>query len=62
MNRKEIAILALIIFLSVVAWIAFDIYHTKNKMTISPKELQQVIPLTPTFDNDILKRLKTREE
>lgn len=62
MNRKEVAILAMIIFLSVVAWIAFDIYHTRSKETISPKELQQVVPLTPTFDNDILKGLKVREE
>lgn len=62
MNRKEVAILAMIIFLSVVAWIAFDIYHTNAKVTISPKELQQVVPLTPVFDNDILKGLKVREE
>jgi hypothetical protein len=62
MNRKEITIIALIILLSVVAWISYDIYYTRNKTTISPKELQQVIPLTPTFDNDILKGLKAREE
>lgn len=62
MDRKEITILALIIFLSVVAWIAFGVYHAKTHLTISEKELRQVVPLTPTFDNDIIRKLKSREE
>lgn len=62
MNRKEIAILAVIIFLTVVAWIVFDIYHARTFSTISSKELRQVVPLTPAFDGDILRKLSTREE
>lgn len=62
MNRKELAILAIIIFLSVVAWMIFGIFAAKNKTSITQKELKQVIPLTPTFDNDIIKTLKGREE
>lgn len=62
MNRKEIAIIAVIIFLTVTAWIIFGIYHVQTTTTVSQKELRQVVPLTPTFDNDIIKRLKSREE
>lgn len=62
MNRKDIAILAIIVFFTVVAWIVFGIYHAKNTSTVSQKELRQVVPLTPTFDNDIIKKLRSREE
>jgi hypothetical protein len=62
MNRKELAVIAAIILLSVIAWVSFDINHVGNKNTIGTKELQQVKPLTPTFDNDILNGLKLREE
>lgn len=62
MNRKELFILAIIVFLSVVAWMIFGILHAKNITTITQKELKQVVPLTPTFDNDIIKKLQSREE
>ncbi|MBM3283242.1 hypothetical protein FJY90_03220 [Candidatus Gottesmanbacteria bacterium] len=62
MNKKEITILSLIIFATVIAWIAFGIYNVRVKSTVSQKELRQVVPLTPTFDNDIIKWLKNREE
>lgn len=62
MNRREFAIIAVIIFLSVFAWVTFDIVSAKNKSTVTQKELRQVIPLTPTFDNDIIMKLKGREE
>lgn len=62
MNRKEIAILAIIIFLTVVAWVIFGVYNAKNTSTVTQKELRQVVPLTPNFDSDIIKKLKSREE
>lgn len=62
MNRKEIAILSLITFLTVVVWIVLGINFAKNASKISKIQLQQVAPLTPTFDNDIIRKLKSREE
>lgn len=62
MNRREIAVIAIVIFLTVIAWLVFGIYHAQNTSTVSQKELRQVVPLTPTFDNDIIKKLKSREE
>lgn len=62
MNRKELAIIAAILFLTVIAWIAFGIFHAKTASTVSEKELRQVVPLTPSFDNDIIKKLQSREE
>lgn len=62
MNRKEFAILAIIIFLSVTAWIIFGVNSAKNTTTVTQNDLRQVVPLTPNFDNDIINRLKSREE
>lgn len=63
MNKKEMTILSLIIFATVVAWIVFGIRHAGKKSTVSQKELlQQIIPLTPTFDNEIIRELNNREE
>lgn len=62
MNRKELAIIASVLLLSVIAWVAFGIYDARNKLSISQKELRQVVPLTPNFDNEIIKKLSNREE
>lgn len=62
MNHKEFAILAVILFLSVFAWIFFGIYHARTTSTVSQKEVKQVIPLTPKFDNDIINQLRSMEE
>lgn len=62
MNRKEIVVIAIIIFFTVLSWIIFGIQHARTTTTISQKELRQVVPLTPTFDNDIIKKLRSREE
>ena len=63
MNRKEIVIIAIIFLLTVLAWIVFDVYHAKTTSTVIKNEtLQQIVPLTPVFDNDIIRKLKTREE
>ena len=62
MNRKELAIIASVLLLSVIAWVAFGVYDARNKSSISQKELRQVVPLTPNFDNEIIKKLSNREE
>lgn len=62
MNRKEFTIIAIIIFLSVVAWITFDFFRAKNSTIITQTELKRVVPLTPTFDTDTIDKLKGREE
>lgn len=61
MNNKELLIIAVIIFLSIVFWIAFDIYHASHQSSVTPQEQEQIRPLTPTFDNDIILKIKSRE-
>lgn len=50
MNRKEFLIVAILTFLTICAWVIFDIVHTRSQVTISP-DLQKIIePLNPNFD------------
>lgn len=62
MNRKELAIIALVILLTVIAWIVFSVYHTNITPTVSSKDLHQVVPINPKFDTDLLKKLRNRED
>lgn len=61
MNRKELAIIAIITFITVLVWMATGIYFAKTKPTLTDVQLQQIVPLTPTFDNDIIRQLEKRE-
>lgn len=61
MNHKQLLIISIIIFLSIVSWIAFDIYHAANATSITTTQLEQVKPLTPFFDSDIILKIKSRE-
>lgn len=62
MNRKEVVILTLVIFLTVVALIVFGVYHARSATSISESDFEKVIPLTPTFDSQVIEMLKKRED
>jgi hypothetical protein len=62
MNRKELTILGAITFCTVIAWIAFGVFHARRTTSVTDTQLKEIVPLTPTFDNDIIEKLKSREE
>ncbi|OGG00237.1 hypothetical protein A2Y99_03460 [Candidatus Gottesmanbacteria bacterium RBG_13_37_7] len=62
MNRKELAILALITLLTVIAWVSFDVYHARTISTITEEFKKPDPPLTPIFNSEIISKLKNREE
>ena len=62
MNRKELVIVAIVIFLTMVAWVVFGIYHAKTSSTLPASQLRSTTPLTPNFDNDIINQLKNRQK
>ncbi len=61
MNLKQLAVISLILFLSIVAWVSFDIYHASVTSSVTAIQQEQVAPLTPVFDNDIILKIKSRE-
>lgn len=56
MAKKEWLIAAILTFATIVAWVIFDILHTRQQVEI-PQNLQQIIePINPQFN---LKELKS---
>lgn len=62
MNRKEFLIIGTITFMTVIAWIIFSIMHANTDSQMKGITIKQIVPLTPTFDNDIISELEKREE
>jgi len=52
MTKKEWLIAAVLTFITLSAWVIFDILHTRSEVEISPK-LQEVIePISPEFNTE----------
>lgn len=50
MTRKEWLIAAIFTFITALAWVAFDILHTRSQVEI-PSNLQQIVePINPQFN------------
>ncbi|HSX09245.1 MAG TPA: hypothetical protein VLF93_03770 [Candidatus Saccharimonadales bacterium] len=49
-------------FIVVVAWISFNIYHIIVTSTINQHIQYQLTPIDPTFSQQIMQELKTRED
>src|SRR3954465_4370351 len=60
-TRKDILSFSILTFVVVCAWIGFTIYHTIVTSTITEDLQMAISPITPSFDMDTLKQLKTRQ-
>lgn len=60
MNQKEILILSVGIFLTIIAWMLIDIYQLQNKHLID-KDIKGVNNLQFKIDDQIFKTLKERK-
>lgn len=50
MLRKEWLIITILTFITILAWVVFDIIHTRSQVEI-PSQLQQLTePIDPEFD------------
>ena len=50
MNRKELLIAVILTFITISAWVIFDIIHTRQQVEISPQLKQIIEPVDPQFD------------
>lgn len=62
MSSKQTLFLSIFTFLTVLAWIAFDVYHATTTSTITPVQEKLITPLTPEFDTVTIKALKERKK
>ena len=50
MIKKQWLVVTILTFVTIIAWVAFDILHTQSEVTI-PTELQELTePISPEFD------------
>ncbi len=57
MTRKEWLVAAIIIFVTVLAWVIFDIIHTRSQVEILQETKQIIEPISPDFN---IKSLETQ--
>lgn len=61
MKQQDLLLISVSIFITIVAWIGFNIYHTTVSSTI-PRSLQEKIePIEGEFDTEIIESIKKRE-
>ena len=61
-KQRDILIILWLTFLTVVAWIGFNLYHAMVTSTISEDLQMQIIPINPNFDLKTINSLKNREQ
>ena len=61
-KQRDILILLWLTFITVVAWIGFNLYHVMVTSTISEDLQLQITPINPNFDLNTISRLKSREQ
>ena len=60
MNSRDSLILAVLTFITVIVWIASDIYHASVTSTLTDVEKKLMVPLDPSFDQQVINKLKER--
>lgn len=50
MTKKEWLIAAILTFVTICAWVVFDILHSRAKIEIPPKTQELIEPISPEFD------------
>lgn len=62
MKAKNILFLLISLFIIVVAWVSFNIYHNAISSTIPEQLENQIIPIAPVFDTNTLEKLRSRQK
>ncbi len=60
MKNKEALMISLTLFLTVIAWIAIDIYHIANTPKIKPIDTQYIRPINVSIDQSIFQVLEEK--
>ncbi|MFH1536049.1 MAG: hypothetical protein ABIC96_03200 [Patescibacteria group bacterium] len=54
MTRKEWLFAAILTFITIAAWVIFDILHTRAQVEIPPKIQEVIEPISPDFNTEDL--------
>lgn len=61
-TQKDILFISVSMFVVILLWVGFNIYHAWATSTISEDLQLQIVPIAPNFDTQTLNKLKTREK
>lgn len=50
MTSRQWLIAAILTFITICAWVGFDILHARAKVEISPKTQEVIKPISPNFN------------
>lgn len=56
MKRYDLLIITVVTFLTIVIWVASDIFHARSQTQVSPKIQQVIEPINPNFDLSALQK------
>ncbi len=56
MSGKKFLIIVVITFLTIAAWVTFDILHTRAQIKLSPETEKLIAPVNPNLDIEVLNR------
>lgn len=59
-SKKEIFILSLTIFLTVISWVIYDLLTLKYQM-ITKENFNEILEIEPKINSEIINLLKNRE-
>lgn len=61
-QQKEVLFLLVLLFIGVVGWVAFSLYHTWQTSTISNDLQVQIEPIPANFDTAVIQKLQQRTQ
>lgn len=61
MKQKDILFLSISVFIVIVAWISFSIYHNLIFSTISQPTAERLEPITPEFNTQTIENIKKKK-
>lgn len=54
MTRKEWLFAAILTFATILAWVVFDVLHTRSQVEIPAKIQETIEPISPDFNTSVL--------
>ena len=62
MKQREILLLSLSVFVIIVFWIGFSVYHNLATSQIPETTAERIEPISGTFDRQTIENLKNKEQ
>ncbi len=54
MTKKRALVATILTFITICAWVIFDILHTRAQVEIPPKTQEIIEPISPDFNTKVL--------